>query len=227
MFLQYATPGAFLPLYSVYLQKLGYTPLAIGIFCATQGVASIVCPLLAGQIADRWIAAERCLAVCSFLVGVLLWLIAGMTDATPSWMLFTATFGYWLLTVPILVLGNAICFAHLKDPSRDFGSVRLCGTLGWMVQGWLVLAARFGVPGLSPADCTSTLFRLGSVLAFVLAGYSLTLPTTPPRPGVKGQAAAPLAALATLRSRPLFIYCACLFGVYVTQPYMTQGCRYC
>ncbi len=97
--------------------------------------------------------------------------MAGMTDATPAWMLFTATFGYWLLTVPILVLGNAICYAHLKEPTREFGGVRLWGTIGWMVQGWIVLAARFCVPGLSPAECTSTLFRLGSVLAFVLAGY--------------------------------------------------------
>jgi MFS family permease len=223
MFLQYASPGAFLPFYSVYLQKLGYTPLTIGIFCATQGIASIVCPLLAGQIADRWIAAERCLAVCSFLAGVSLWLLAGMTDTTASWMLFTATFAYWVLTVPILVLGNAICFAHLKDAARDFGGVRLWGTIGWMAQGWIVLAARFCVTGLSPADCTGTLFRLGSVLAFVLSGYSLTLPTTPPRPGIKGQAAAPLAALAILRNRPLFIYCVCLFGVYLTQPYLTQG----
>jgi hypothetical protein len=222
MFLQYAAPGAFLPLYSVYLEKLGYSPLAAGCFCATQGVASVLCPLLAGQIADRWIAAERCLAVCSFFVGVIMWLVAGMTDATPAWMLFAATLGYWLLTVPILLLGTAVCFAHLPDPARQFGGVRLWGTVGWMVQGWLVLAARFCVPDLSPADCTNALFRLGSVLSFLLCLYSLTLPATPPCRAIIRRSA-PLAALSALQSGPFFVYCACTFGLSVTMPFMTQG----
>lgn len=222
MFLQYAAPGAFLPLYSVYLEKLGYTPLVIGCFCATQGFASVFCPLLAGQIADRWVAAERCLAVCSFLAGVIMWLVADMTIATPGWMLFTATLLYWLLTIPILVLGTAVCFAHLKDPAREFGQVRLWGTVGWMAQGWLVLAARFCVPGLTAADCTQVLFRLGSVLAFALCLYSLTLPATPPQKTVVARPA-PLAALSLLRSWSFFVYCICMFGLCATMPFMTQG----
>jgi MFS family permease len=222
MFLQYAAPGAFLPLYSLYLEKLGYSPLTIGCFCATQGFASVFCPLLAGQIADRWVAAERCLAVCSFLAGVILWLVADMTDVTPGWMLFSATLLYWLLTVPILVLGTAVCFAHLQDPAREFGRVRLWGTVGWMAQGWLVLAARLVMPELTAAHCTRALFRLGSVLAFVLCAYSLTLPATPPQKAVIARPA-PLAALALLRGWSFFVYCACMFGLCITMPFMTQG----
>jgi MFS family permease len=229
MFLQYAAPGAFLPLYSVYLEKLGYSPLTAGCFCATQGVASVLCPLLAGQIADRWIAAERCLAVCSFFVGVIMWLVAGMTDATPAWILFAATLGYWLLTVPILLLGTAVCFAHLPDPARQFGGVRLWGTVGWMVQGWIVLAGRLCISNLSEADCTNALFRLGSVLSFVLCAYSLTLPATPPRPstlaaeGRGKRRSAPRAAFAALKSWPFLVYCVCTFGLCITFPFMTQG----
>jgi len=233
MFLQYAAPGAFLPLYSVYLQKLGYDPFTVGCFCATQGFASVLCPLVAGQVADRWFPAERCLAVCSFFAGAVMWLVAGMTAATPAWALFAATLAYWLLTVPILVLGTAVCFAHLKDPTREYGRVRLWGTVGWMVQGWLALSAQFCLPWLTQADCTRVLFRIGGALAFVLSAYALTLPATRPRPsppplspegrGVGVRGAAPVAALRALRNWPFFVYCACMFGLCVTTPFMTQG----
>jgi MFS family permease len=222
MFLQYAAPSAFLPLYSVYLQKLGYDPFTVGCFCATQGFASVLCPLIAGQVADRWWPAERCLAVCSFFAGAVMWLVAGMTAATPAWMLFTATLAYWLLTVPILLLGAAICFAHVKDPTREYGRVRLWGTVGWMVQGWLALAAQACLPWLTQADCTRVLFRIGGGLAFVLSAYALTLPATPPQK-VHLSRAAPVAAVRVLRSRPFFVYCVCMFGLCVTTPVMTQG----
>src|SRR5262249_1322803 len=75
MFLQYAAPGAFLPLYSVYLQKLGYDPFTVGCFCATQGFAAVLCPLLAGQIAGRWVSPDPFLAVCSFFAGAVLLLL--------------------------------------------------------------------------------------------------------------------------------------------------------
>jgi MFS family permease len=222
MFLQYAAPGAFLPLYSVYLQKLGYDPFTVGCFCATQGFAAVLCPLLAGQVADRWFPAERCLAVCSFFAGAVMWLVAGMTAATPAWALFAATLAYWLLSVPILVLGTAVCFAHLKDPAREYGRVRLWGTVGWMVQGWLALAAQFCLPWLTQADCTRVLFRIGGALAFVLSAYALTLPATRPQKAHASRAA-PVAALKVLRSWPFFVYCACTFGLCVTTPFMTQG----
>jgi hypothetical protein len=137
-------------------------------------------------------------------------------------MLTAATFGYWILTVPILLLGTAVCFTHLPDPTHQFGRVRLWGTVGWMVQGWIVLAIRLCLPEWSLADCTQTLFRLGSVLCFALSGYALTLPATPPQTSRSGRPA-PLAALALLKSRPFFVYCACLFGLYLTFPFMTQG----
>src|SRR5439155_21728418 len=80
MFLQYAVPGAFVPLFSVWLTELRFSPMAIAWTSATSALASLVAPLLAGQGADRWVPAERCIAACAAIAGGLLWLLAHLTQ---------------------------------------------------------------------------------------------------------------------------------------------------
>lgn len=230
MFLQYAPAGAVLPLYSTYLQdQLGFGSMGIAICCATQALATIFASLVAGHVADRWMPAERLLGLCSLLAGVDLWLLAEASQPLP---IFFGTLVYWLLTGPIWMLGATIGFAHLKHPERQFGPVRLWGTIGWMMAAWLVgywfrdpewLCRLVG--WLRPqrsASVRADLFRIGGILSFVLMAYALTLPHTPPRPSTDG-IPAPLAALQVLRGRAFFIYALCLFGVCVTYPFGTQG----
>jgi predicted MFS family arabinose efflux permease len=230
MFLQYAPAGAVLPLYSTYLQEqLGFGSMGIAVCCATQALASMCAALLAGHVADRWMAAERLLGLCSLLASVDLWLLAEQTQPLP---VFLGTLVYWLLTGPIWMLGATIAFAHLKHPERQFGPVRLWGTMGWMLAAWLVgywfrdpewLCRAVG--WLSPPRSRSEradLFRIGGLLSFALMVYALTLPHTPPQPSDDGKPA-PLAALQMLRGRAFFVYALCLFGVCVTYPFGTQG----
>jgi MFS family permease len=229
MFLQYAPSGAMLPQYSLHLQRLGFSDMEVAVCCATQSVASIFAALIAGHVADRWVSAERCLAACALVSGLDLWLLAGLTDPAA---VFAATLVFWLVTGPIWMLGAALCFAHLPEPGRQYGPVRLWGTVGWMAAAWL-LSYWFDNPGWlcrvvghlrpdRPCSEMSDLFRLGSLLAFVLCAYALTLPYTPPQPAPGGQPA-PLAALALLRGPSFLIYGACLFGVCVTWAFATQG----
>ena len=42
---------------------------------------------------------------------------------------------YGLFYMPTLSLTNSLAFAHLPDRERDFGKVRLWGTLGWIAVG--------------------------------------------------------------------------------------------
>src|ERR1700719_2036934 len=124
MFLQYAPHGAFVPLFSLRLQELGFSPVEIGWACATQALAALIAPLVAGQVADRWFPAQRCLAVCAVLAGMILWLLTALT----SWpAVFAASLAFWLVMGPANTLGTALSFAHLADPARDFGGVRLWG----------------------------------------------------------------------------------------------------
>ena len=57
LFLAYAPLGAVLPLLSRRLEQLGLTPEQIGAVCATQALGALLAPLVAGQFADRWVAA--------------------------------------------------------------------------------------------------------------------------------------------------------------------------
>ena len=41
-----------------------------------------------------------------------------------------------LLYVPTLSIINSIAFAHIKDPQKEFGPIRVGGTIGWILAGW-------------------------------------------------------------------------------------------
>jgi hypothetical protein len=196
--------------------------------CATQSLAALVGPLVAGQVADRWFPAERCLAVTALAGGGLLWVLAELT--TPP-AVFAASLAFWLLMVPTLTLGTTLTFAHLSEPARDFGGVRLWGTVGWVVPCWL-LGYWFSDPAwlcrgltwLCPGRPRSELadaFRLGGLLALVLSVYAWTLPHTPPQH--RGATTlAPLVALRLLRGRTFAVFTACTLGLCITLPFASQ-----
>ena len=228
MFLQYAAPGAMLPLFSLYLERLGFSPAEIGWTSAMQAVGSLLAPLVVGQVADRWFAADRCLAVCAAVAGVLL-LIVPELATFPAVM--AATLAYWLVMAPAITLGTALSFTHLAAPERHYGSVRLWGTVGWMVSSWL-LGYWFTNPAwaaallararpAAPASQLADAFRLGGGLSFVLAAYALTLPRTPPK-RLAGSVLAPVAALGLLRERSFAVFvvgssAVCLTGAFYSQ----------
>jgi predicted MFS family arabinose efflux permease len=224
MFLQWAVPGSLLPLYSVRLKDLGFDGMTTAACCATQAVASVLSSLVAGQVADRWVPAERAMAACAALAGLDLWLIAELGEPVP---VFLATLLFWMFTGPMLLMGTTIAFTHLKDPERQFGSVRLWGTVGWMAIGWVV-GCWLAVPELlgwlrtPEGPRTGDAFRIGGAVAFLLAGYTLTLPHTPPRRAPGGARAAPLQALGLLRGGAFATYCACVLGLCITFSFTTQ-----
>ncbi len=217
MFLLYAVPGAVLPLYSLHLKELGLGDMALAGCCAAQGVAAVLAPLVAGQVADRWLAAERFLAACGLTAGICAWWLTRLTD--PG-LVFLTSLVFWMAAVPITLLGSAISFTHLRRPDRDFGPVRLWGTVGWVAPGWLLVLARgWFLP--TPVRVTD-LFLLGAGFAFLLSAYALTLPHTPPRRGTH-PTSAPLAALTLLRGRSFAVYSLCLLGVSMSYTLVTQA----
>jgi MFS family permease len=226
LFLYYATQGALVPLFPLRLQELHFTPLEMGCACATQALAALAAPLLAGQVADRWISADRCLAAYALLAGLLLWVLAELDH---PWAVFLASLGVWLVLSPTSTLCVALSFAHLQS-ARDFGPIRLWGTVGWVASGWLLGYGlsnpawlttglgwlRPGTPQFGLADA----IRFSGLMAFALAAYALTLPPTPPLR--RGAWLAPLAALRLLRDRNFAVYWGCLLGVCVTLPFTIQ-----
>src|SRR5262245_23641358 len=230
MFLLYAPLGALIPFFTAHLENdLGFSSFDIGMAAAAQAIGSLVAPLLAGQIADRWVSPERCLWFCASLAGTLLWILASAT-AAPG--VFALSVAFWLAMAPVLSLGTAVVFIHLTSPEWQFGRVRLWGTVGWAVQGW-VLGLWFSQPewlvgplrnlGLLPGSLSyAAAFRLGSILSFVLGLFALTLPVTPPR-GHLPTRLAPLQAIRLFRRPSFAVFFLCNLALCVTIPFSTQA----
>ncbi len=210
MFLQYAIWGSWLPiLYPFLLGHRGFTLDQTGWCLAAGAVGAIFGPVLAGQLADRSIATEKLLAFSHFVGAILVWKLGSTTDFTG---VLTLSAIYGLVYAPTLALTNSLAFAHLPDRDRDFGPVRLWGTIGWIAAGIMVgqILLRWHTPEGVDADAVAkaqnagrgVAFTISAVLGVVMGFFCLTLPHTPPA-GRKQDASPIGAALAEVKMQPL------------------------
>ena len=143
MFLQYAVWGAWLPLLWPFLHDYrGFAPGQIGDMFAVGAVGALVAPFIAGQIADRYFATERFLGISHIVGGLLVWQLANIET---YWGFLVFSLLYSLLYAPTLPLTNSLSFHHLHDRDKEFGKIRVWGTVGWIVVGlgigqWLLQA---------------------------------------------------------------------------------------
>ena len=61
----------------------------------------------------------------------------------PFWPFFLLMLVHCLLYVPTISITNSIAFANLRDPQKDFGPVRMGGTIGWILAVLLII---YGAP---------------------------------------------------------------------------------
>jgi len=209
MFLQYAIWGAWLPILLPYLSgHIKLTGDQIGSIFAIGAVGAIIGPFVAGQIADRWFNSEWFLAISHILGGVLVWQLCWIDDYQ-NFLIFSLL--YSIVYAPTLSLTNSLAFHHIPDRERDFGRVRVWGTVGWIVASiamghWLLHQhSPAGVAGeelqaawnAGRADA----FRLSAILGVLMGIYCLILPKTPPQQGESKNAS--LEALGEIRRNPL------------------------
>lgn len=228
MVLLYTLPGAVQPIFPLWLKELNFSSVAIGWICGTQALAALVAPLIAGQVADRWLSLDRLLSGCAVYCAVILWIMADIR--TPPAM-FVCYFAFWLGVWPLLILSATLSLGHLTDPERQYGKVRLWGTVGWVSVGWVVghwlsnPAWLLTIQGWLRADSGAVdladALRIAAVLALMLSLYALTLPATPPQ-STNGARLAPLAAAALLRRRGFGTYCLCNLLVSMSLPFWQQ-----
>ena len=120
MFLQYAIWGAWLPfLWSFLSGHRGMDGDQIGSMFAAGAVGAIVGPFLAGQMADRWFATEKMLAVSHLLGAALVWQLATI-ESFDGFLVVSLLYG--LVYAPTMPLTNALAFHHLPNVERDFGN---------------------------------------------------------------------------------------------------------
>jgi MFS family permease len=206
MALEFFIWGAWLPLIFGYLPSLGFTPTQQSLILNAFPVASIIGMFFSNQWADRKFSAERFLAF-SHLVGGLAILGCGFTkEFTPFFLLMLV---HCLLYVPTISITNAIAFANMRDPEKEFGIVRMGGTIGWILAAWPFVFIFVNWDAVSAANpsgmvdwvgkalanplsgdaakvATKWTFIVAGIASLVLAVFSLTLPHTAPRKAESG-----------------------------------------
>ncbi|MDO8543736.1 MAG: MFS transporter [Opitutaceae bacterium] len=206
MALEFFIWGAWLPLIFGYLPSLGFSPGQQSAILVAFPVASIIGMFFSNQWADRKFAAEKFLAF-SHLIGGLAILGCGFTKS--FWPFFLLMLVHCLLYVPTISITNAIAFANMRNPEKEFGIVRMGGTIGWIlaawpfvfifvdwnavsalqttgVVDWLGQALAHPLSGDAAKVATKWTFVVAGVASLALAAFSRTLPHTPPKKMAEG-----------------------------------------
>lgn len=178
MILEIAIWGAWQIKIFSYMGMLGFNPDQQWLVGSSFGIASLVGIFFSNQFADRNFSAERFLAFSHVVGGIALVATAFQTS---FWPFFSCFLVYCLLYVPTISVTNSLAFANLKDPAKDFGFVRMGGTIGWIIVSWPFI---FLLSEKAGAAETRWVFIVAGIISFLLAVFSLTLPHTPPRKDV-------------------------------------------
>jgi len=167
MVLEFFIWGAWLPLIFGYLPSLGFSPLQQSLVLSAFPVASILGMFFSNQWADRSPAPERVLAI-SHLIGGLAILGCGFTRSFVPF--FSLMLVHCLLYVPTISITNSIAFANMKDAGKEFGLVRMGGTIGWILAAWPFTLIFVNWPAVEAAQTTGFVDWLGTALANPLIG---------------------------------------------------------
>src|SRR6185369_14879773 len=140
---------------------------------SAMAIATIISPFFMGMIADRFFPAQRVLGVLHLGGALLLYYLTTIDNPTSFyWVLLL----YSLMYAPTLALANSVAFRQMKDPGKEFASIRVLGTIGWIATGWMIDK----VFKIGTEDLVFT-FKMAAVASAALGLLSFALPDTPPK----------------------------------------------
>jgi nucleoside transporter len=201
MVLEFFIWGAWYPLIFGYLPSVGFSPAEQSWILSTFPAAAIIGMFFSNQFADRNFAAERFLAASHLIAGLAM---IALFWTHSFWPFFGCMLIHCLLYVPTISITNSISFANMKDAQKEFGIVRMGGTIGWVLAAWpmtfilvdwdkvhstatsgfvdwLGTVLGSGLTGPALAAGTKWVFIVAGIASLILAAFSLTLPHTPPK----------------------------------------------
>lgn len=141
---------------------------------ACAALAAMISPLILGSLADQRIPANRLLRWLA--VGTALFL--GLTSLAiergwSMWSVLGLLQIQSLCAAPMWGITTTIILARLAQPDREFGPIRVWGTIGFMAGGWITSFVLM-------ADSSTRAGFVASGLWLGIAAFSLTLPEVPP-----------------------------------------------
>ena len=149
------------------------------------------------------------------------------TPLAPFWPFFLLMLVHSVFYVPTISITNSIAFTAFTNPERQFGPVRVWGTIGWIAASWPFIfiladwaavqatgktgvdmigaALGTGLKGAAALDGKRYVFLVAGIASLALAAFSPALPHTPPKPATGEDSLAWLKAMKLLRHLPILV----------------------
>ncbi|MCC2598140.1 MFS transporter [Sphingobacterium sp. FBM7-1] len=179
MFLEFFIWGAwFVTLGTFLIQNLQAEPFQISNVFSTQSLGAIIAPFIIGMIADRYFNAERILGILHLIGAFLMFQMYKSTDIATF---YPYVLVYMILYMPTLALVNSVSFRQLSNPETQFSSIRVWGTIGWIIAGLAIsFLFRWDSPEGAQEGALRNTFLMAGIASAVLGLFSFLLPKTPP-----------------------------------------------
>jgi len=216
MFLEFFIWGSWYGVLAKHLETpppggLGFADWQVGNVYSLFPLASIFMPLLAGQITDRWIPTQAYLGLAHMIGAAGLFMAASAEAYEPNHLGILI----WAVAyAPTISLTNSLAFSHIRNAERDFGSIRVLGTIGWILAGWTLAGWRKSEFAIGGNDC----LYLAAAASLAMGLFSFLLPSTPPaRAGVSPWAF--LKALSLLKQPRIAVFLLVSVVVAMEMPF--------
>ncbi|MET0299980.1 MAG: nucleoside permease, partial [Flavitalea sp.] len=171
MFLEYFIWAAWYVSMGTYMGKqLQSSDIQVGAAYGAMAIATMISPFFMGAIADRFFAAQKLMGVLHLLGAAALFFTTSISDNTTFYWIILI---YSLLYTPTIALSNSIAFSNISDPGKQFPTIRVFGTAGWIVAGLSV--------GYLAWETTANIFNLAAGASAILGLFCFVLPNTPPK----------------------------------------------
>lgn len=167
-----------------------------GLAYGTQCLGAIIAPFIVGIIADRFVSAQKILGVLHLMGAVIMYFISSQESYSSFYSLLLL---YMILYMPTLALVNSISLNQVKDAEKEFGGIRVWGTIGWiaagLIIGWLawepaVALVKVGTAEGATVSAKDALqlagsklnitFLVASIVSVFFGIFCFFLPNTPP-----------------------------------------------
>ena len=171
-FLQFFIWGSWLiTLGSYMMETLKFSGTTVGSVYGTMGIASLFMPGLLGVVADRWIPANRLFMLCHLIGAITLFIAASITS---PFMMVAVMLIHCLAFMPTIAISNSISYSCLESKNLDvisqFPSIRIFGTIGFIVAMWLVSFLKLELSNMQ--------LYIAAASSILLSLYSLSLPVS-------------------------------------------------
>lgn len=138
-FFYFAFIGAFFPYFTLYLKSLAFSAWDIGVLMSLMQVMRLLAPNLWGWLADR-LGTKTPIVRGAALMSIFGFSCFFFTQSFAGFFVGMALMAFfWSASLPLV---EALTFSHLGTQANRYGSVRLWGSVGFIVAvlglGWLL-----------------------------------------------------------------------------------------